>query len=184
MKIFNHILFLIIAASLIGACKSPESSTKKTETQTSTPTPESKDEVGELKTTQMIRYASFPDGYSVKNDVSVKEEYEAYLFTNKVDFDKIIGFGKTSANNSILIDFDEKNVFAVTRKASNEAIKFSLHNVLKSEGVLNLNFQSKSLGVKSFASQPVYLLYLDKKDSGSNCKVLVNGKVVKLNDKF
>jgi hypothetical protein len=86
------------------------------------------------------------------------------LFTTRKDFDKVIGFGKTAANNSIIIDFDEKNVFALTHKPRNEAIIISLRGVLKTDGVLKVNFQNNSASTQTYTSQPVYLIYLDKKD--------------------
>lgn len=142
------------------------------------------DEVGEQKTTQMLQYVSFPDGYFINNSVDFTDEYEGFIFENQMDFDKIIGFGKTMENKPINIDFNKNVVVGIAHRPSSEKIDIRVQGVFKTDSELSFRFSSIKGASQTYQSTALYLIYFEKSALIQNKSIKMNGEKVKLVEKF
>lgn len=175
----------IIALFILGTSCSSKIKNEPQQTQKpSAPTAANEDEVGVAKTTEMISYVSFPNGYYVKDNFNFTNDYEGFIFENRADFDKIIGFHKTATNSTIIIDFDVYNVIVIAHKPSNQVVDFKIQGVLKSDGIINFNFTDQNPTNTGMKAENIELMYVEKTYFGKSKKIKLNGQAVNLNEKF
>lgn len=177
-SILLYLCFLWLSCS--SKIKNEPPAIQKSTTQTVA----NEDEVGVAKTTEIIRYVSFPIGYYVKDNFNFTNEFEGFIFDNRADFDKIIGFHKTATNSTIILDFDVYDVIVIAHKPGSKTVDFKIQGVLKTDGITNFNFTDQNQSKSGMLAENIELMYVEKRSIDKNKKIKLNGQTVNLNEKF
>lgn len=180
----SYLLFLCSLCILWVSCSSKIKNESQIIQKPTTQTAANEDEVGVPKTTEMIQYVSFPIGYYVKDNFNFANEYEGFIFDNRADFDKIIGFHKTATNSTIILDFEVYDVIVIAHKPGTQVVDFKIQGVLKTEDGINFNFIDQSAPHTGMKAENIELMYVEKMYIGKNKKIKLNGQAVNLNEKF
>lgn len=96
-------------------------------------------------------------GYFVKNNVLLQEEFNYLVITNKGDFDNIFGIAATGNSKIIKPDFSGQVVLAIAGKSSETKKTIWIERAVIGDKEMNVYFSTASGGVQTFSSTSLSL---------------------------
>jgi len=150
----KNTISLVLLAGVLFACDTPKKKQIK----------EVKESAMEKKEQVKMGVTRFEElkGYFVKNNIEFDKAYKFVVVSNRENFDRYFGVGKTMNNKITLLDFDKFNVAGILVKPSDKASKIQMKNYTAKGAIQIVNFTIDKGEEQSFTSGALMLFKIPK----------------------